>query len=114
MTVDTTGAPLMDARNCKAVNKHSLSNTDEYCKIHLKTARCQQNEFVNVSQQYPHKGYWEQTINYYFDRVYSKWVGCEISAFEGLELYDGKLSRTVLRGRRAVRLLATRCKSIVQ
>ncbi len=43
MMVNTTGAPLMDARNCKAVNKHSLSNTDEYCKIHLKTARCQQN-----------------------------------------------------------------------
>jgi hypothetical protein len=63
MTVDTTGAPLMDARNCNAVNKHSLSNTDEYCKIHLKTARCQQNEFVNVSQQYPHNGYREQSIN---------------------------------------------------
>ena len=63
MTVETTGAPLMSARNCKAVNKHSLSNTDEYCKIHLKTARCQHNEFVNVSQQYPHNGYWEQTIN---------------------------------------------------
>jgi len=31
-----------------------------------------------------------------------------LSAFEGLELYDGKLSRTVLRGRRAVRPLATR------
>jgi len=35
-------------------------------------------------------------------------VGREISAFKGLELYDGKLSRTVLRGRRAVRPLATR------
>ena len=29
--------------------------------------------------------------------------GRELSAFEGLEPYDGKLSRTVLRGRRAVR-----------
>jgi hypothetical protein len=36
-------------------------------------------------------------------------VGREISAFEGLEPYDGKLSRTVLRGRRAARPLATRC-----
>jgi len=35
-------------------------------------------------------------------------VGREIPAFEGLELYDGKLSRTVLRGQRAVRPLATR------
>ncbi len=56
MTVDTTGAPLMDAINCNAVNKHSLSNTDVYCKIHLKTTRCLQNEFVNVTQQYPHNG----------------------------------------------------------
>jgi biotin carboxyl carrier protein len=31
-----------------------------------------------------------------------------ISIFEGLELYDGKLSRTVLRGERAVRPLPTR------
>ena len=37
-------------------------------------------------------------------------MGREISAFEGLELYDGKLSRTVLRGQRAVRPCATRCK----
>ena len=37
-----------------------------------------------------------------------RWVGREIPAFEGLELCDGKLSRTVLRGRRAVRPLATR------
>jgi hypothetical protein len=36
-------------------------------------------------------------------------LGRNYSAFEGLELYDGKLSRTVLRGRRAVRPLATRC-----
>jgi hypothetical protein len=35
-------------------------------------------------------------------------VGREISTFEGLEPYDGKLSRPVLRGRRAVRPLATR------
>jgi len=35
-------------------------------------------------------------------------VGRAIPAFKGLELYDGKLSRTVLRGRRAVRPLATR------
>jgi len=35
-------------------------------------------------------------------------VGRAISAFEGLELYDGKLSRAVLRGQRAARLLATR------
>jgi hypothetical protein len=31
-------------------------------------------------------------------------VGRELSAFEGLEPYDGKLSRTVLRGQRAERL----------
>lgn len=39
-------------------------------------------------------------------------MGREISAFEGLELYDGRLSRTVLRGQRAARLLATRCVGI--
>ncbi len=39
MTVSTTGAPLMNAENCNAVIKHSLSNTDVYCKIHLKAAR---------------------------------------------------------------------------
>ncbi len=38
----------------------------------------------------------------------SNWVGREIPTFEGLEPYDGKLSSTVLRGRRAVRPLATR------
>ena len=32
-------------------------------------------------------------------------MGREISIFEGLELYDGKLSRTVLRGQRAVMAL---------
>ena len=42
--------------------------------------------------------------------MHSVWAGREISAFEGLERYDGKLSRTVLRERRAVRPLATRCK----
>ncbi len=36
-------------------------------------------------------------------------MGREIAVFEGLELYDGKLSRTVLRGQRAVRPCATRC-----
>ncbi len=42
-------------------------------------------------------------------------MGREISAFEGLEPYDGKLSRTVLRGRRAVRPLATRsCGTIME
>ena len=40
--------------------------------------------------------------------MHSVWAGREISAFEGLERYDGKLSRTVLRERRAVRPLATR------
>jgi hypothetical protein len=34
-----------------------------------------------------------------------------MSAFEGVELYDGKLSRTVLRGERAVRPRPTRCIS---
>jgi len=37
----------------------------------------------------------------------NRWVAC--AAFKGLELYDGKLSRTVLMGRRAARPLATRC-----
>ncbi len=41
-------------------------------------------------------------------------VGRAISAFKGLELYDGKLSRTVLRGRRAVRPLATRLTPTIQ
>ena len=36
----------------------------------------------------------------------NRWVAC--AAFKGLELYDGKLSRTVLMGRRAARPLATR------
>lgn len=31
------------------------------------------------------------------------------TAFEGLELYDGKLSRTVLRGQGAIWPCATRC-----
>ncbi|WP_308364419.1 MULTISPECIES: hypothetical protein [unclassified Microbulbifer] len=39
----------------------------------------------------------------------NRWVAC--AAFKGLELYDGKLSRTVLMGRRAARPLATRCLS---
>ena len=36
-------------------------------------------------------------------------MGRAISAFEGVELYDGKLSRTVLRGERAARPRPTRC-----
>ena len=36
----------------------------------------------------------------------NRWVAW--AAFKGLELYDGKLSRTVLMGRRAGRPLATR------
>lgn len=39
-------------------------------------------------------------------------MGREIPASKVLELYDGKLSRTVLMGRRAVRPLATRCKQM--
>ena len=37
----------------------------------------------------------------------NRWVACR--AFKGLELHDGKLSRTVLMGRRGAKPLATRC-----
>ena len=43
MTVNTTGAPLKGAENCQTVIMHCLSNTDAYCKIYSKAARCNQN-----------------------------------------------------------------------